>query len=208
MRRRSPDLRALLAQLDPQAPLAQRHLWLIQLCDWIRGDRRSAEAAVSRVRLFLDAVDASPDARLRLAAWWQVLTQTVDITTLLADFGFAPRTAFVSELSERIRRKLLPGTPETQDASELFRLVLPTGFDARWLALIDDELLARLSSVLGGGRLDGQQRWKRIVLEAITFCTSQVVANGYAAEVRLRMGVPVPLVEAAAPDPVEGDGAP
>jgi hypothetical protein len=59
-----------------------------------------------------------------------VFTQTVDLTTLLADYGFAPRTAFVSELSERLRRKILPGTPETTDASDLFRMVLPGVFDA------------------------------------------------------------------------------
>ncbi|MBP7564495.1 MAG: site-specific recombinase [Burkholderiaceae bacterium] len=203
---RPPDLRTLLAQLDPQAPLAERHLWLIRLFDWIRGDQRSVEAAVSRVRLFLDAVDAHEGARERLAAWWQVLARTVDITTLLADFGFAPRTAFVSELSDRIRRKLLPATPETQDAAELFRLVLPGEFDARWLAQLDDGLLARLSLLLGGGRAEGFRRWQRIVLEAITFCTSQVVANGYASELRLRMGVPVPVAEAIEADPIDADG--
>ena len=43
---------------------------------------------------------------------------------LLADYGFASRNAFVSELAERLHHKLLPGTPETADASELFALVL------------------------------------------------------------------------------------
>jgi len=57
------------------------------------------------------------------------------VSTLPADFGFAPRTAFVSELAERLRHKLLPGTPGTTDAAELFLLALPTPFDAQWLAL-------------------------------------------------------------------------
>ena len=33
-----PELRDLLRTLDPQAPLAERHLWLMQLLDWVRGD--------------------------------------------------------------------------------------------------------------------------------------------------------------------------
>ena len=41
--------------------------------------------------------------------WWQTFTGTVDASTLLADFGFASRTAFLSELGERLRHKLLPG---------------------------------------------------------------------------------------------------
>ncbi len=198
---RSPDLRAVLARLNPDAPLAERHLWLIGLFDWIRGDRRAPEAAVSRVRLFLDAVAAQPELQARLSAWWQVLSRTVDITTLLADFGFAPRTAFVSELSERLRRKLLPGTPETHDAAELFRLVLPGDFDARWLALLDDEMLDRLAAILSGGRADSAARWQFIVLEAITYCTSQVIATGYAPELRLRMDANRPAADLAAMNP-------
>ena len=65
-----------------------------------------------------------------------MLLQTVDVTTLLADFGFAPRTAFISELTDRLRRKILPGTPETIDSAELFALVAPSRFDAEKLAAI------------------------------------------------------------------------
>ena len=39
---RSPDAHALLDRLDPDAPLAQRHLWLMAVLDWVRGDRLSA----------------------------------------------------------------------------------------------------------------------------------------------------------------------
>lgn len=74
--------------------------------------------------------------RARLQAWWAQLVDTVDITTLLADFGFAPRTAFVSELAARLRTKWLPGTPDTIDASELFVLAVPHEFDAQWMAAL------------------------------------------------------------------------
>ena len=126
------DLASLLKALDAEADLAQRHVWLIKLFEWVRGDKSSTAASVARVQAFIDAVQAQPQVQARLQAWWQTLIQTIDITTLLADFGFAPRTAFVSELAERLRRKLLPGTPETVDASELFPLVVPTRFDAQW----------------------------------------------------------------------------
>ena len=63
------------------------------------------------------------------------------LTPLLADFGFAPRTAFLSEFGHRLRRKLLPGTPETTDLTELFGLLLPTRFDARWIQALDTDTL-------------------------------------------------------------------
>ena len=85
------DLASILAALDPAADLAHRHLWLIHLLDWVRGKRDSVPAAVGRVQLFIDAVAARPDLQQRLQAWWATLVGQVDITTLLADFGFAPR---------------------------------------------------------------------------------------------------------------------
>ena len=92
------DLTQLLRALDPAADLADRHVWLIKLFEWIRGDQTSVQAAVARVQAFIEAVQKQPELQARLQAWWETLIQTVDITPLLADFGFAPRTAFVSEL--------------------------------------------------------------------------------------------------------------
>ena len=142
------DLNGILERLDPAAPLAVRHLWLIELTDWIRGKGATPQAAVSRVQLLLDAVESRPEVRLRLRAWWSRLLHTVDITTLLADFGFAPRSAFVSEASERIRRKILPTSPETIDASELFLLALPHPFDAQWISLLDGHQRRRIADLL------------------------------------------------------------
>ena len=105
------SLAVLLAQLDPQAGLAERHLWLIALCAWLRGNAQSVPETLERLALLVDTVQAQPETCARLQAWWQALAGAVDITPLLADFGFAPRTALVSELAERLRLKLLPSSP-------------------------------------------------------------------------------------------------
>jgi site-specific recombinase len=185
------DLSTLLARLDPTADVAARHVWLIQLFDWLRGDRSTPNAAAARVGLLLDAIDARPALRAQTQAWWAAFIRNVDLTTLLADYGFAPRTAFLSELTDRLRRKLLPGTPETTDASELFRMVLPGDFDARWIALLDDAALARIGAVLADAPIDtpatDAPRWRPTVMDAVTYCSSQVVAAGFSPELRLRM---------------------
>ncbi|KQX84589.1 site-specific recombinase [Variovorax sp. Root473] len=185
----SRDLQGLLAGLDPTADVAQRHIWLIHLFDWLRGDRASPQAAIGRVQLLLDAVETRPELCERLRAWWRAFTQAVDLTALLADYGFAPRTAFLSEFGERMRRKILPGTPETTDASDLFRLVLPGVFDAGWIALLDDTQLARIGALLSDAAPahDGSPRWRHTVMDAVTYCCSQVVATGFSPELRLRI---------------------
>ena len=105
------DLADLLAALDPAADLAHRHLWLIYLLNWVRGKRDSVPAAVGRVQLFVEAVAARPDIQVRLRAWWATLVDQVDITTLLADFGFAPRTVSAQLANIAKTRPDETGTP-------------------------------------------------------------------------------------------------
>ena len=192
-----PDLATLLERLDPDADLVQRHLWLIALMDWVRGDGKFAQAATARVDMLLDVLDARPDTAQRLRQWWRELIGAVDGSTLLADFGFASRNAFISEWIERLHRKLLPASPETTDASELFALVMPRALDAQWLASLSPttlERLARLLSMPADGhhaeRNAALTYWQSTLLDAITFCTSQVRAAGFSPDIRLRMSTP------------------
>src|SRR5512133_1105227 len=212
------DLSELLDALDPQADLAHRHLWLIDLLRWIRGSHASVPRALARMTLLLDTLQQRPDARAKLQAWWQVLLSTVDATALLADYGFSSRSAFVSEVAERLRLKWLPGTPETADASALFALVLCDAFDAQWINALDDATLTRLSELLHVSCQDINEGncawvpqvnqssvspWQATLLEALTFCTSQIRATGFSPELRLRMSAPA--LETAPFHALDGD---
>ena len=158
----------------------------------MRGPRGSPpQAAASRVRLFLDALDARPQLQQRIRDWWQVLAETVDATALLADFGFAPRMAFISEFNERLRQKLLPATPETTDSAELFSLAMPRAADAAWVSALDADSLQRLAGLITTSSPVAQlSLWQHELLEAINYCASQVRATGFAAELRQRMSAP------------------
>ena len=182
------DLSELLADLDPDAEAVQRHLWLVALFDWIRGDCSSVPASIARVQLLMDAFQVRLAERARLQAWWQKLLATLDGTTLLADYGFSSNSAFMSELVDRVLQKILPGTPETADASALFSLVLCHRFDAQWLSALEEPLLARIAELLQPAQAPNP--WQTTLLEAITFCTSQIRATGFSPELRLRMSAP------------------
>ncbi len=181
------ELRSLLNALSPGADLASRHVWLISLFSWLRGDQQSPEAAIARLQALIVTVKAQPELQARLKAWWRTFRQDVEVTTLLADFGFAPRTAFFSELAARLRRQLLPGTPETVDAAELFPLVSPTRFDALWLAAISETQVAELVALLSSDVATELDAWHHEVMDALTYCTAQIRATGFAPELRLRM---------------------
>jgi site-specific recombinase len=188
---RGPELVHLLEGLDPDASMAQRHLWLIGLLRWVRGDGSNAATSVARVRLLLDAVQARPEWQSRWRAWWERFNARVDLAPLLADHGFSPRTAFLSELGHRLRKKLLPGTPETTDLGVLFDLLMPDAADVQWLRALDRETLHRLNHLLFGGNEPGRPGapglWEQALLDALVYGVGQVSATGFAAEIRVRM---------------------
>jgi site-specific recombinase len=182
----SRDLPGLLDALDPAAPQVQRHLWLVGLLDWIRGDRSSVSTTLERLQLLIERLENDAELRTRAQAWWLNLLEGVDGTTLLADHGFAQRPAFLSEFLSRLLHHLLPATPQTRDASELYSLLFPHDFDAAWLGRLDEETEKRLTAALGLGAT-GCRPWRSALEESIACCVSQICAIGYAPELRLRM---------------------
>jgi site-specific recombinase len=188
------DLPALLEALDPEADLVHRHLWLIELMDWIRGPKATAATAVGHIEMLLDVLEARPDTREHFQRWWRQLLTSVDLSSLLSDYGFSARNAFVSELVQRLHHRWLPASPQTTDAAELFALVLSHPQDALWLAALPPALLQRLAFILStpsdGHHVKenpGLTHWQDTLLDALTFCTSQIRATGFSPEIRLRM---------------------
>lgn len=192
----STDLAARLDHLDPDAPLAQRHLWLIGLLDWLRGPQPDVRATFQRLEQLLDTADSLPGWVPRWRRWWRGFRQEVDLAPLLADFGFASKSGFLTELSHRLRRKLLPASPVTADITELFGLLFANPLDARWLQALPPRLLDRLADLLedpeGPAALHGPlwphvSDWEQTLLDALAFCVGQVSAAGFTPELRVRM---------------------
>ena len=161
-------LQQRLDAADPQLLPVQQALWLIDFTDWLRRgpppDRLEAAIgapaadaaddtlpALRRLRVALALLAQQPARRQAVGAVLAGLLAHTDPTLLLADFGLTARPAFFSELVERLRRKLLPATPETRDLAELFTLLFPTEADAQWLAALDADLLSRLAALLCAG---------------------------------------------------------
>jgi len=213
------DLSALLNAADATAGRAERHLWLVRLLEWLRHaplptrdakDRPPAPPAgvsvpvtplpVLRLRHLLNVLERHPGHQAQVQALVSLFLREVDVSTLLADFGFAPRMDFVGELGQRLRLRLLPATPDTTDLAELFNLLFPEASDAHWLDALDDDLISRLATLFapeaprdGAGpvRCD----WKAPFLDAIMFLSATIRAAGFSPLLRMRMS-PELLVDA------------
>ena len=195
------DLTALLNAADPKAPLPERHLWLVRLLEWIRHRAPADPAldvgsnttltAVLRIRHLLNVLDKHAEHRGRVVALLAAFWREIDVSALLADFGFAPRLAFFGEIGERLRARLLPHTPATTDLSELFGLLFADIDDASWLRALDDDTLARLgvlfSEVTAHVETPGPMGWREPFHDAIMFLAAQVRAVGFSGPIRQRM---------------------
>ncbi|MCA0177516.1 MAG: site-specific recombinase [Proteobacteria bacterium] len=193
------DLTALLNAANPKDEPTQRHLWLIHLVQWLRIPGPEATQAVPepdagttatpwpvrRLRHLLNVLDRHPDHRQRVGELLHVSLAELDATGLLADFGFASRTSFMSELSERLRLKFLPGTPQTHDLGELFLLLLQDEEDALWVEAIDEATLARLVALCVPDAK--AMPWKDAMVESIQLLASQLRASGLSSAMRQRM---------------------
>lgn len=207
------DLNSLLAALDPRSQRAERNLWLVRLAEWLRHARvvpkpsddgaqpgpadapRATPRPVLKLRHLLNLLDREPEYRARLVELLARTLVDMDATLLLADFGFASQMAFFSELLERIQRKLLPGTPDTDDLSELFQLMFCDADDARWLQAIDDDTLERLAALLreavaASRHPRAAESWRTALLDATVFCLTQARALAFSADIRSRLGGP------------------
>jgi site-specific recombinase len=193
------DLTALLNAADPRASAAEQHLWLVRFLQWLRSpgpvDGTEGETSdagspwpVRRLRLFVGVVERHPEHRERIGSLWRAIFGRLDATGLLADFGFAPRQGFLSELAERVRLGWLPATPQTDDLGALFPQLFSGPADAEWIAAIDDATIAR---VLGlATPLDaapGAEPWRTAMVESIQLLASQIRAAGLSGPMRQRM---------------------
>ncbi|SPC05837.1 site-specific recombinase [Cupriavidus taiwanensis] len=207
-RNASLQLDAILAAADPEAPLAERNGWLIELAFWIRRDgglgadadgeedgapRRYPEHV--RLRYLLQVLERHPDWAARFARTVRSLLRENDPTGLFCDTGVAQHPGFFSEMVSRLQSRFLPPPPNRSDMAALFTLVFVGDDDADWVEAIDDMLMARLARVLEAGHADGEAsglaRYRealgQTLATSIAVLVSQVRATGLSQAIRSRL---------------------
>ncbi|MBP6898843.1 MAG: site-specific recombinase [Burkholderiaceae bacterium] len=201
-RRGSWDLTALVNAADPRATRAERHLWLIRLVQWLRhgeaqSDGDATPLPVLRLKHLLNMLERNAEPRARVVALLARLWRESDVAALFADFGFAARHALWGEVAERLRRRILPGTPDTDDLAALLPLLFSDPDDAGWIAAIDAPTLARLSALFADARNGGApgasgaagaaDDWRAPLLQAVTWLVSAIRGAAFEPALRRRI---------------------
>ncbi len=205
-RNASLQLDTILAAADPEAPLADRNVWLIELVYWIRRDDAMGGKAAAdrsrpehvRLRYLLQVLERNAPLAVRFARTVCSVVRDNEPTNLLCDTGVASHPGFWGELVERLQSRLLPPPPNRSDLAALFTLVFVDGRDADWIEALDDDILARLGEVLRAEtqaegvevqRMEpvGWDAYEHSLMTGIQVLASQVCATGLSLGIRSRM---------------------
>jgi site-specific recombinase len=177
------DLSALLNAADPRAGRAERHLWLARLMEWLRqGDSGQARGRL-RLQLLLRALDGDVAHRERVRGLLQAFWREIDLASLLAGLGLAPRQSLAGAMADRLAARLLPSTPDTRELDALFPLLFDDR-DGDWLGALDDATLEGVVALL---QPDDAALWQRGTLDALAHLASAVTTAAFAPPMRLRM---------------------
>ncbi len=167
-RRAGLQLDLILANADPQAPLADRNLWLADVFGWLnrsgqrppRQDESNDEdqdgdgndPRHARLRYLLQVLENNPEVAGRAAATLRSVLADNDATALLCDTGVASRPGFWGEFWRRVVAWMLPPPPNRGDMAGLFTRVFRRPDYAAWMESLDDATLARIRALM---RRDG-----------------------------------------------------
>lgn len=182
---RGATIDSLLLHAPVHASRAERHLWLIEVLSWVRRGE-----PVSGMQYVVRHLSDHPMARSRVVALLAAIVGDLNISSLLADNGFAPRAALFNELGERLRHRMLPASPDTRDLATLFGLLFRVDKDQAWVAALDSSTLELLGELLqeAWARSGDKQGWRAPFMNGLSILASQVRASGLSPQLRLRMG--------------------
>ncbi|WP_233840829.1 site-specific recombinase [Dyella sp. 2HG41-7] len=149
---------ALLAHADPDAALAVRNEWLIEVSHWLhregtlasdvaQPDRTPKYRPHVRLRYLLQLLDRNPAWRANVALTLQSIVRDTDAMALLCDSGMPAHAGFSGALFERLQDSLIPPAPNSRDLSALFALIFQSANDAQWVGTLPRELLAKLGDL-------------------------------------------------------------
>ena len=183
--RRRPALDAVLAQANPDNPLAERVDWAEDFFEWIRRD-----VPATRLKLFLQLLERQPEARDRVAKTLRSLVRDTQALDLFADTGLPREGAFMHELLARIFSRFLPNPPDSRNLADFFDRLFPRTSDPDWLERLDPEIAGRVMALFQQGEPSAGADWSGLradMEDALGQLADRISVLGSSRELRGRL---------------------
>jgi site-specific recombinase len=198
----------LLANADPDAPLADRVEWLTELLRWIRLHEKAkavrskdgaevdpaedaADASsrldkvtrirVARMRFLLRVIERNPVWKSQLARTLRSVLRDTHALRLFATTGLPQEFGFLGEATRRISAKLLPDPPAFGDLAQVFVALFPDRGDEVMPLALPYETQAALRALFRYDEPADDACWavvRRDLADAVAVLVAQVAAIG------------------------------
>ena len=180
-----PALDAILAQANPEGPLAERVDWAEDFFEWIRRDEPA-----TRLKLFLQMMERQPEARGRFVKTFRTLVRDTQALDLFADTGLPREAAFFHELLSRVFARFLPPPPDSRNLADFFDRFFPQPSDPDWLERLDPEIVNRFMALFDEDKTDADEEWiglRTDLEDALVQLADRICVVGSGREVRVRL---------------------
>ncbi len=211
--RERPALDYLLGEINPQAPLAQRVAWLIDVIRWVKvhqppktvvagegvaeGDDAPAEMLATdtlrlraaRVRFVLRVLDRQPAWKSAFAKTLRSVLRDAQAVRLFGATGLPQEFAFWSEAVHRVAAKFLPEPPVDDDLAQIFLALFPEHDDAVLLERLPHATLAAFRALFHYDEAPEEACWavlRRDLDDAVVALGARIAAVGVVDAIRRR----------------------
>ncbi len=192
-----PSLDVLASSASPDHALEERLNWLVDVAQWIRrpghdGETEPANMSLQsgRLRRFLDVLDRNPEWKLAVARTLRSIIRETRAAALFSETGLPRQSGLLTEINERLTRKILPPQPGSAELGILFERLFPYRDDDVWIGQLDEAMLERFGAMLAYGVRPEEAGWNTLaedLEDALAYLAAQICATGCSAAIRQRL---------------------
>lgn len=175
-------LSSLLAQNLIKQGDFERVLWFVNLMKWLQRPRTANEKNINsetvytvRLKYMLSMLSKNPEWQLNFVTTINILLEKILSPTQLSKVGFY-NSGFIQEFIYRIKEKILPKMPLTDDLETLIYAIFPSENESLYIDCIDECVLNSFMNLFND-KLELHQKLKENILMASYLLSIQLL-NG------------------------------
>jgi site-specific recombinase len=182
---------------SPDQPLDERLNWLVDVVQWIRRPGQTDETPLAetslqsgRLRRFLDVLDRNLEWKIAVAKTLRSIICETSAVALFSETGVPRQAGLLSEIGERLARKLIPAPPDSAELGVVFDRIFPYRDDDIWIASLDDATLARFGALLDYAIGPNDENWNTLgkeIQDALAYLAAQIRVTGCSRAIRQRL---------------------
>ena len=185
----------LLATARPNAPLADRILWLQKIMQWLRAPARSDEQSYKRIetvrlRFVFQLLERNPEWKKNVALTIRSILIDASALELFSLTGLTREPSFFSEAMNRLFRRALSSTVDLHDLGPLFSKIFFHDDDDMWIENLPKEVFDQIVALIEFGHQSPGNIYSNLrsdMIDSLSILGAMIASIGLSHDLRGRM---------------------